>query len=157
LIADELHLHELQKRLAENVPRTLDNTREYDPSILTANPSTSPNHDPSSPSATAAAALQNDCADDIANDPFASYFTSSGDPLLPSKVLITTSPLASKGTCEFCDELVGIFPGAEFIRRKKHKGFELGKIAGWAAGREYRHLIVVNEDVKKPSKIYPLS
>lgn len=55
-------------------------------------------------------------------------------------------------TYEFCEELVGIFPGGEFIRRKKGKGFEMGRIAGWAAERGYSHLLVVNEDVKKTSR-----
>ncbi|KAK0467204.1 anticodon-binding protein [Desarmillaria tabescens] len=90
---------------------------------------------------------------DIANDPFADYFTSTDDPSIPPKVLITTSPKASKSTYDFCDEIVGVFPGAEFIRRKKGKGFELGRIAGWAAGRGYKHMCVVNEDMKKPNAI----
>ncbi|KAF8159567.1 anticodon-binding protein [Crassisporium funariophilum] len=128
-----------KKRLAENVPRTLDNMREFDPSILTADPSSS--------------TQQDELAADLANDPFASYFTSVDDPSLPPKILITTSPKASKVTYEFCDELVGIFPGAEFIRRKKGKGFEMGRIAGWAADRGYKHLCVVNEDMKKPNAI----
>ena len=75
------------------------------------------------------------------------------DPNIPPKILITTSPKASKATYDFSDELVGIFPGAEFIRRKKGKGFELGRIAGWAADRGYKHLCVVNEDMKKPSRV----
>ena len=74
------------------------------------------------------------------------------DPSLPPKILITTSPKASRRTYDFCDELVGVFPGGEFIRRKKGKGFEMGRIAGWAADRGYKHLCVVNENMKKPSK-----
>jgi ribosome production factor 1 len=127
--------------------------REYDPSMLTANP----------------AALSSGAGDtagdkeqkldphteaniDMDNDPFASYFNSDSDPSVPPKVLITTSPQATRTTYDFCDELVGIFPGAEFIRRKKGRGFEIGVIAGWAAGRGYGAMIVVNEDMKKPSK-----
>ncbi|KAJ7576914.1 anticodon-binding protein [Mycena floridula] len=134
-----------KKRLAENVPRTLDNMREFDPSFLTA--------DPGQTADGASSSNQNEIAADIESDPFASYFSSEEDPSLPPKVLITTSPKASKGTYDFCDELVGIFPGAEFIRRKKGKGFEMGRIAGWAAGRGYKHLFVVNEDMKKPNAI----
>lgn len=48
---------------------------------------------------------------------------------------------------------MGVFPGGEFIRRKKGKGFEVGRIAGWAADRGYKHLCVVNEDMKKPSEL----
>ncbi|KAG5647517.1 hypothetical protein DXG03_009454 [Asterophora parasitica] len=131
-----------KKRLAENVPRTLDNMREFDPSILT---------DPNAPGPSQEQAEE--AAADIASDPFASYFTSTDDPSIPPKILITTSPKASKATYNFCDELVGVFPGAEFIRRKKGKGFEMGRIAGWAAGRNYKHLLVVNEDMKKPNAI----
>ncbi|SJL03958.1 related to Ribosome production factor 1 [Armillaria ostoyae] len=130
-----------KKRLAENVPRTLDNTREFDPSYLTADPEASGSTTPG------------ESATDIANDPFADYFTSTDDPAIPPKILITTSPKASKATYDFCDEIVGVFPGAEFIRRKKGKGFELGRIAGWAAGRGYKHICVVNEDMKKPNAI----
>ncbi|KAJ3745395.1 anticodon-binding protein [Lentinula detonsa] len=143
-----------KKRLSTNVPRTLDNMREFDPSFLTADPSSSTqtqaDHDPSTSSGEPA---YDENAEDIASDPFASYFNSEEDPNLPPKVLITTSPKASKSTYDFCDEIVGVFPGAEFIRRKKGKGFEMGRIAGWAAGRGYKHMVVVNEDMKKPNAI----
>ncbi|KAJ7498542.1 anticodon-binding protein [Mycena latifolia] len=129
-----------KKRLAENVPRTLDNTREFDPSFLTADPGQS-------------SSSAQETAEDIASDPFASYFSSTDDPTVPPKILITTSPKATKATYDFCDELVGVFPGAEFIRRQKGKGFEVGRIAGWAAGRGYKHMCVVNEDSKKPNAI----
>lgn len=134
-----------QKRLSQNVPRTLDNTREFDPSILTADPSTHPS-----------TSVHEDTTADIAADPFADYFSAAADPTAPPKVLITTSPKASKRTYAFADELVGIFPGAEFVRRKKGKGFELGRIAGWAADRGYKHLCVINEDMKKPSTCAPV-
>ncbi|KAI0819674.1 Brix-domain-containing protein [Trametes gibbosa] len=149
-----------KKRLAQNVPRTLDNTREYDPSILTANPNAE-----AGPSTLALQGDLNDgqnvseqqtedeSAADIASDPFAAYFSGAVDPSVPPKVLITTSPKATRTTYDFCDEITGIFPGAEFIRRKKGKGFEMGRIAGWAANRGYSHLMVVNEDMKKPNAI----
>ncbi|KIK61640.1 hypothetical protein GYMLUDRAFT_243331 [Collybiopsis luxurians FD-317 M1] len=137
-----------KKRLSENVPKTLDNMREFDPSFLTADPSSS-----ASGTGDSEDPAYDETAEDIASDPFASYFNSEEDPMVPPKVLITTSPKASKPTYEFCDELVGVFPGAEFIRRKKGKGFEIGRIAGWAAGRGYKHMIVVNEDTKKPNAI----
>ncbi|KAG8834952.1 hypothetical protein FRC17_006255 [Serendipita sp. 399] len=138
------------KRLATNVPKTQDNMREFDPSILTANPANSMNEETGEieqkdPNAEANL--------DIDNDPFASYFNSDVDPSIPPKVLITTSPQASRATYDFCDELVGVVPGAEFVRRKKGKGFEIGVIAGWAAGREYGAMLVVNEDMKKPSRL----
>lgn len=116
--------------------------REYDPSFLTA--------DPNLPGPSMSKADVDEVAADIASDPFASYF-SADDPTIPPKILITTSPKASKSTYEFCDELVGVFPGAEYIRRKTGKGFDIGWIASWAAGRGYKHLCVVNEDMKRPS------
>jgi ribosome production factor 1 len=140
----------VQERLKNNVPRTLDNTREFDPSILTANPAAGPSTSTAEGSSQQVA--QDENSFDISTDPFASYFTSS-DPSVPPKVLITTSKKVTRVTYEFCDELVGVFPGAEFIRRKKGKGFEIGRIAGWAAGRGYGALVVVNEDTKKPSKL----
>lgn len=128
--------------------------REFDPSFLTADPaaeaSGSGTADPE-----AKLAREKELADDIANDPFADYFTGEADPTTPPKILITTSPKASKPTYEFCDEITAVFPGAEFIRRKKGKGFEIGRIAGWAAGRGYKHMCVVNEDMKKPSAYRP--
>lgn len=148
-----------QKRQLENAPRTLDNTREYDPSILTANPATTGADQQEEPVASSSTAPQNsheqpqdESAADISADPFASYFSGEVDPSIPPKVLVTTSQKATRVTYEFCEELVSVFPGAELIRRKKGKGFEMGRIAGWAANRQYSHLVVVNEDMKKPSE-----
>ncbi|GBE86418.1 Brix domain-containing protein [Sparassis crispa] len=151
-----------KRRLAQNVPRTLDNTREFDPSILTANPAAASSSSSAQAEASASSLSesgqqheqpQDEAALDIASDPFASYFSGDVDPSVPPKVLITTSSKATRITYDFCEELVDVFPGAEFIRRKKGKGFEMGRIAGWAAGRGYSHMMVVNEDVKKPNAL----
>ena len=131
--------------------------REFDPSFLTANPAAPPpeQEEPIASTSTApqeqSQQPQDESAADIASDPFADYFSGEVDPTIPPKVLVTTSQKATRVTYEFCEELVSIFPGAELIRRKKGKGFEMGRIAGWAAGRDYTHLMVVNEDMKKPS------
>jgi ribosome production factor 1 len=111
--------------------------REFNPTMITANPADSV--DPES-------------SQDIAEDAFASYFHPNEDPMAPQKMLITTSPRSTKATYDFCEELVSVFPGAELIRRKKGKGFEIGRIAAWAANRGYNNMIVVNEDRKAPSK-----
>lgn len=149
--------------MAQNVPKTLDNQREFDPSVLTADPrrtrvivtpNTSQPIDSSSGSSTVPVIdvpMASETSVDIDSDPFASYF-SDWDPSTPPKVLITTSPKATKVTYNFCEELADIFPGAEFIRRKKGRGFEMGRIAGWAADRGYQKMLVVNEDVKRPSE-----
>lgn len=156
-----------QKRKERNVPRTLDNTRVFDPSFLTAQPSAS-SHEPESEAQPEASSSTlpaehgqahppdsqpaDESLTDLAHDPFAAYFAGAGDPSVPPKVLVTTSPRATRASYDFCDELVNVLPGAEFIRRKKGKGFEMGRIAGWAAGRGYSHMVVVNEDTKKPSE-----
>lgn len=69
----------------------------------------------------------------------------------PPRILITTSPSPSKETYEFCDDLKGVFPGGEFFKRPKGKGFEMGRVARWAAKRGYGAMIVVNEDHKRAS------
>ena len=130
----------------------MDNTREFNPSVLTGDPTTSAAQEPSH-STSNTQQPSTESAADVSSDPFASYFTSTEDSSVPPKVLITTSPKATRVTYEFCDELVGVFPGAEFHKRPKSRGFEIGRIASWAAGRGFGNLVVVNEDVKKPSEI----
>jgi len=50
---------------------------------------------------------------------------------------------------DFYVELVGVCPGAEYMRKKNGKAFEVGRIAGWAAGSGYKHSAIVNKDMKK--------
>lgn len=69
----------------------------------------------------------------------------------PPRILLTTSPGPTKATYQFCDELKNVFPGGEFFKRPKGRGFELGRVARWAAKRGFHACIVVNEDHKKPS------
>ncbi|EKC99702.1 hypothetical protein A1Q2_06012 [Trichosporon asahii var. asahii CBS 8904] len=71
----------------------------------------------------------------------------------PPRILLTTSPGPTKATYQFCDELKNVFPGGEFFKRPKGRGFELGRVARWAAKRGYHACIVVNEDHKKPNAI----
>lgn len=79
---------------------------------------------------------------------------SSAQPIstAPPRILITTSPSPSKETYEICDDLRGVFPGGEFFKRPKGKGFEMGRVARWAAKRGYGAMIVVNEDRKRASE-----
>ncbi|KAG9002217.1 hypothetical protein FRB90_011421 [Tulasnella sp. 427] len=176
-----------KKRQAENVPMTIDNTRAYDPSMVTipsglhpksaipaefaarsqisqdsnaansSEPSGSKVTRDQAPGAVPEGFMDPEHAADIANDPFAAYFDpdSERNPSEPPRVLITTSPFASAPTWAFCDELVGVFPGAEFFKRRK-KSFRsnpppLGTVAGWAVKRGYSSMIVVNEDHHKPN------
>lgn len=133
----------------------MDNTREFNPSIIPINnaPLETDDNNEAGPSG-AGQADENTL--DIANDVFAGHFNATAAPDFdlanPPKVLITTSQKATKGTFQFCEELVSVFPGAEFIRRKRGHGFEMGRIAGWAGNRGYGAMMVVNEDMKKPSE-----
>ncbi|KAK1923228.1 putative nucleolar protein [Papiliotrema laurentii] len=74
-------------------------------------------------------------------------------PVGPPRIMITTSPSPCKETYAFCEDLKNIFPGGEFFKRPKGRGFELGRIARWAAKRQYNSLMVVNEDHKTPNAI----
>jgi ribosome production factor 1 len=154
----------LKKRISENVPRTLDNTREFNASIVPVSVVPAQLGEPAEgvlkedaelkPSGPGQMDAEN--TNDIANDEFAEHFNAATstdfDPAKAPKVLITTSQKATKASFQFCEELVNVFPGAEFIRRKRGHGFEMGRIAGWAANRGYGAMMVVNEDLKRPSK-----
>lgn len=74
----------------------------------------------------------------------------------PPRILITTSPSPSKGMYQFCDDLKNIFPGGEFFKRPKGRGFELGRVARWAGKRGFGACLVVNEDHKIPSPCFLL-
>lgn len=138
----------------------------FDPSFLTAQPSSSheqvPEPQPEASSSTQPAEHgqahppdtqpADESLADLAHDPFAGYFAGAADPSVPPKVLVTTSPHATRASYDFCNELVNVLPGAELVRRKKGKSFEMGQIAGWAAGRGYSHMMVVNENRKTPSE-----
>ncbi|CUA70685.1 Ribosome production factor 1 [Rhizoctonia solani] len=151
-----------KKRISENIPKTLDNAREFNATIIpidtvptrTEEIAAEVHATSTGPKQSVPGQMDIENTEDIANDEFASYFdstASSFDPIKAPKVLITTSQRATKASFQFCEELVSVFPGAEFIRRKRGHGFEMGRIAGWAANRGYSAMIVVNEDTKRPN------
>ena len=45
-----------------------------------------------------------------------------------------------------------IFPGSGSIRRKKGRGFEMGRVARWAADKRYPEDVGRERSVKKSSK-----
>ncbi|CAD6985213.1 unnamed protein product [Tilletia controversa] len=91
------------------------------------------------------------------------------DPYAPPSILITTSlPSSSlsphltslnarshpsERTRSFVNELLSIFPGAEYRPRAKAKGAGLGKIAGWARNRGFDALAVVGQDVNQKGAV----
>ncbi len=71
------------------------------------------------------------------------------------RILLTTSPHPTNRTHLFLRDLLSIFPGGEIRKRPRGRGYELGRIARWAAKEErgYDVLMVVNEDHKTPSEL----
>lgn len=102
-------------------------------------------------------------------DPRQAKYDIDDDPEAPPSLLITTSMpsnatsphLASanarshpaKRVREFVDELLNVFPGAEYRKRAKARGAGLGKICGWARARRYDMVIVVGESNKQPTTL----
>lgn len=113
-----------EARLTKNVPATLDNKRVYDETIVDGT-----------------------TIEDLQDDEFAKYFQ---DGLKP-KVLVTTSRGPSRGCYEFAEELVGVFPGAEYVKRG-HK-FSVKEIAQFCSQREYTDVLIVHEDQRKVNSI----
>ncbi|KAJ3074146.1 Ribosome production factor 1 [Podochytrium sp. JEL0797] len=115
-----------EERLAANVPKTLENTREEDETMVDAE--------------------DEEVFASEETDEFASYFNGK-----PPKIMITTSRRATPATYEFANEFVGIFPDAQFIKRGPQ--FEVKKIVELAIGRDYTDVIIINEDKKTPNAI----
>ncbi|PWN33873.1 Brix-domain-containing protein [Meira miltonrushii] len=156
-------------RLAKNIPRTIERTRDYNPTIINA-PNTHDGPGYSLPvegsSKDLAESGDEEQEGDVEEEEEMDEEEDEDDPHAPPALLITTS-LPSNSTSphlssanarshpaertrEFVDELLNIFPGAEYRPRAKAKGVGLGKIAGWARTRGYNGMIVVGEDKKEP-------
>jgi len=109
----------------KQIPRTLDNTREFDETIVQPN--------------------DEEVLEDERTDEFADYFKG-----LPPKVMITTSKDASKPCLEFVTLLLQIFPNIHFYKRRE---FDLQDIVKFANNKEFTDLIVINENRKKPNAL----
>uniref|UniRef100_A0A915C4R4 Brix domain-containing protein n=1 Tax=Parascaris univalens TaxID=6257 RepID=A0A915C4R4_PARUN len=107
-------------------PRTIENTREYDLTMVEAD--------------------DEEILHDEANDEMSSYFNREVKP----KVLITTSPYAKVKTFKLCYEMQKCIPNAEVFTRK---GIALKKVVKQAKQNEYTDVIVVHEDRKMPNGI----
>jgi ribosome production factor 1 len=74
------------------------------------------------------------------------------DPTLEPKILITTSINSTLHT--EAKLLTSFFPNSKFVRRSSHRyghKFSVREIASFASNREYTALIVLEEDLKRPS------
>jgi ribosome production factor 1 len=105
----------------KRVARTLDNTREVEPTMVLGD-------DP-------------EIAADEAEDEFARYFQS----MTPPKVLVTTRPRPSNKLFHFIADLQRLIPKLHFYPRKS---FSLKEICRFASNRDFTHIIVLSENSK---------
>lgn len=120
---------ELKKeRLANNVPKTLENTREVDETIVAED--------------------DEEVMADEEGDEFAPYFNGVDS---PPKMLITTSKSPSAACYRFTSELVDVFPHSQFVKRGNR--FEIPQIVQFCKNRKYTDLMIVNEDSKVANAI----
>ncbi|KND01840.1 rRNA-binding ribosome biosynthesis protein RPF1 [Spizellomyces punctatus DAOM BR117] len=113
------------ERLEKNVPKTLENMREVDETLV---------------------GDDEEVMEEEGVDEFKEYFSGARP-----KILVTTSKRASANVYEFANEFVSIFPDAEFVKRGSQ--FEIKKIVELAIKRDYTDVIVINEDRKTPNAI----
>ncbi|RMX37592.1 hypothetical protein pdam_00007859, partial [Pocillopora damicornis] len=110
----------------KQVPRTIDNTRVADETIVEPQ--------------------DEEVLNDEETDEFAAYFRCEVVP----KVLITSSDRSKVKTVQFMKELQHIIPNSEVRVRK---GIDLKKIIPQAKEKGFTALVVVNEDKKMPNGI----
>ena len=111
----------LGEEVKKHTPRTLDNAREVEPTLVS-------HQDP-------------EVAGDEADDEFAPYFAHGATP----KVLITTRPRPSQQLFYFIADLQKLIPGLHYYPRKS---FALRDICQFAANRDFTHLMVLSEKSK---------
>jgi len=102
------------------VAKTLDNTRELEPTMVLNDP---------------------EIVADEADDEFSRYFQSES----PPKVLVTTRPRPSKKLFHFIADLQRLIPKLHFYPRQK---FSLKEICHFASNRDFTHVIVLSENEK---------
>ncbi|KAJ8657705.1 hypothetical protein O0I10_006520 [Lichtheimia ornata] len=114
-----------EKRLRENVPRTIENTREKDDTMVPDD---------------------GEVAEDEAMDELSSYFSGK-----TPKICITTSKKCSQNCYDFCADLVSIFPNTTFAKRGANH--EMKDMIQQAIKHDFTDLMIVNEDKKIPNAI----
>uniref|UniRef100_A0A7S3JUJ2 Brix domain-containing protein n=1 Tax=Aureoumbra lagunensis TaxID=44058 RepID=A0A7S3JUJ2_9STRA len=100
-------------------PRTLENTREAERTLVTAQD-----------------------LDDVAGDEHDDEFSEHPTP----KILITTRPRPSKELFRFIADLMTVFPNSLFYPRRN---FSVKQVSSFASNKKFTHLIVLMEKNKK--------
>lgn len=111
-------------RLKTNVPKTLENTRELDETVVALD--------------------DEEVQADEEQDELASYFQQGVEP----KIVVTTSPRASGAMYDFAEEFCTIFPHATFVKRQL--GYDIKDIVKFSSERGYTDLMILNEHRKRP-------
>merc|ERR1719204_2740956 len=89
---------------------------------------------------------EEDVAAEAQNDEFAKYFNCTSTP----KTLVTTNKKSSLETRKLLDELTNVIPNSEYVKRGK---VDMKNLVKEAVERQYTHILVINEDMKKPNSI----
>ncbi|KAI9149867.1 Ribosome production factor 1 [Blastocladiella emersonii ATCC 22665] len=110
-----------EERLKKNIPRTIENAKEYQEAIVGDDEEVFADED---------------------TDEFASYFLEGRAP----KMCVTTNMRPSKDLHQFAKEFARMFPTAEV---RKRGGFEIKEIISYCKERDYTDLIVLHEDKKQ--------
>lgn len=111
-----------EEEIVKNTPRTLDNSREVEPTMVTM-------------------AEDQEVLKDELEDEFAAYF--SGD--VRPTVLITTRPRPSQNTFYFIADLQQLIPKLAFYPRKH---FSVKEICQFAQNRGFTHVMILSEKNK---------
>jgi ribosome production factor 1 len=108
-----------QTQMKKQTPKTIDNTRELEPTMVLDDPEVAADED---------------------EDEFAPYFFGE-----KPKVLITTRPRPSQSLFHFIADPQKLIPALHFYPRKS---YSVKEICTFAANREFTHLIVLSEKSK---------
>lgn len=112
----------LGEDVVKKAPRTIDNTREAEPTMVkTVDPEVEADH---------------------ADDEFAAYFSDTERP----KILVTTRPRPSQNVFFFIADLQNLIPSLHFYPRKS---YSLKEVVTFASNRDFTHLMVLGERHKK--------
>ncbi|KAJ3376179.1 Ribosome production factor 1 [Allomyces arbusculus] len=110
-----------EERLKNNVPKTIDNTKEYQEAIVEDDEEVFADED---------------------SDEFASFFTGGQ----PPKICVTTSMRPSADLHIFAKEFASLFPTAEV---RKRGTFDIKDIVKFCTNREFTDLVIIHEDKKQ--------
>jgi ribosome production factor 1 len=104
---------------ARKKQKTLDNTREFDHTIVEAG--------------------DEEVAEDEDNDEFAEYFRGNTTP----KIMITTSYSVHRDTLLFVEDLLDTIPDSHFYSRRQ---YHIKEIVQYANNNEFTDILVINEN-----------